>query len=139
MHFSLPRTYTRLRDEQCSHYDYYCRQFESLIKEGRVVVKKGLSWDMLAQLPDHSIDYVYVDADHSYPSVAKETSVLKHKMKPGGIIQFNDYTFMDQNALVPFGVPRAVHEFMVAEHYEMLYFCLHPQGFYDVVVRKLVD
>ena len=128
---------THLKDNQCSHFDYYCKQFEEPIKEGKMKVYKGLSWDMLAQLPDYSIDYLYIDADHTYESVAKEISVLKNKIKPQGIIQFNDYTLFDQNALMPFGVPKAVHEFMMEEQYEMLYFCLHPQGFYDVVVQKL--
>ena len=128
---------THLKDNRCSHYEYYCRQFDAPIREGNMKVLKGLSWDRLSELPDRSIDYLYLDADHSYGSVAKEIKVLKHKMKPQGIIQFNDYTLLDQNALIPYGVPKAVHEFMVEENYEMLYFCLHPQGFYDVVVRKL--
>jgi hypothetical protein len=126
-----------LKDQQCSHYDYYNSQFREYIKEGKMILKKGLSWEMLKQLPDDSIDYIYVDADHSYESVSKEIYVLKSKMKTQGIIQFNDYTYFDQNALLPYGVPKAVHEFMIQENYEMLYLCLHPQGFYDVVVRKL--
>jgi hypothetical protein len=125
-----------LQEQQCSHHEYYNRQFAALLNQGRFIIKKGLSWKMLEQLPDHSIDYIYIDADHSYDSVSKETAVLKSKVKANTIVHFNDYTYFDQNALLPYGVPRAVHEFMLAEHYEMLYLCLHAQGFYDVVLRK---
>ena len=92
---------------------------------------------MLAQLPDRSVDYAYVDADHSYDSVRRDCAALKQKMKPGGILQFNDYTCFNQRGLVPCGVPRAVHEFMIENDYEMLYLCLQLRGYHDVVVRKL--
>jgi methyltransferase family protein len=126
-----------LEDNRCTHYDYYTAQFRKYIQEGRMTVQKGLSWEMIAALPDHSIDYMYVDADHSYASVAKEARALSSKMKPDGIVQFNDYSHFDQDALLAYGVPKAVHEFMIRENYEMLYFCLHPHGFYDVVLKKV--
>jgi hypothetical protein len=126
-----------LKDNGCSHYDYYTGRFREPIQAGRMIVKKGLSWEMLEQLPDQSVDYMYVDADHSYSSVAKEVVALRSKIKPGGIVQFNDYTHFDHDAMVAYGVPRAVHEFMERENYEMLWLCLHPQGFYDVVLRKI--
>lgn len=125
-----------LQELHCSHHEYYTRQFSEPIQSGKMLVKKGLSWDMLEQLPDNSIDYIYVDADHSYDSVSKEIAILKSKVKPQAIIHFNDYTYFDQNALMPYGVPKAVHEFMLLEKYELLYLCLHSQGFYDVVLRK---
>ena len=126
-----------LKDNGCSHYDYYTGKFREPIQTGRMIVRKGLSWEMLEQLPDQSVDYIYVDADHSYASVAKEIDALRSKIKPGGIVQFNDYTYFDHDAMVAYGVPRAVHEFMERENYEMLWLCLHPQGFYDVVLRKM--
>jgi methyltransferase family protein len=125
-----------LKDNRCNHYDYYCSQFRERIADGSMVVRKGLSWEMIATLPDNSVDYMYVDADHSYQSVFKEIKALKTKMKPGGLVQFNDYTFFNSNTMEAYGVPAAVHEFMVEENYEMLYLCLHPDGFYDVVIRK---
>jgi hypothetical protein len=125
-----------LKEQQCTHYDYYTRKFSPYIQEGKMTIKKGLSWEMLDQLPDQSVDYIYIDADHSYASVAREIGALKPKMKPQGIVHFNDYTYFDSDAMTAYGVPRAVHELMHRDGYEMLYLCLHPRGFYDVVVRK---
>lgn len=127
---------TTLADKNISHQQHYRELFIDHINSGRMELRKGLSWDMLAELPDESIDYIYVDADHSYDAVVKDIQALTPKMKKNGIIQFNDYTRFDQYALMPYGVPNAVHEFMIANDYEMLWLCLHPMGFYDVVVRK---
>ena len=125
-----------LEEQNCTHFEYYRKKFRTWIDQGTMTCRQGLSWELLAQMPDHSIDYLYVDADHSYASVRKEIDAFKSKIREGGLVQFNDYTYFDQNALVPYGVPKAVHEFMEEENFEMLYLCLHPQGFYDVVVRK---
>jgi hypothetical protein len=125
-----------LRDAGSSHHDFYMHKFGEPIATGRMIVKKGLSWELIEQLPDRSVDYMYIDADHSYASVSRETRALCSKMRPGGFVQFNDYTHFDQNAMLSYGVPKAVHEFMEKEDYEMLWLCLHPQGFYDVVLRK---
>ena len=125
-----------LKDNHCSHYDYYTGKFREQIQQGKMIVKQGMSWEMLEQLPDQSVDYMYVDADHSYASVARDVKALRSKIKPEGIVQFNDYTWFDYDAMIAYGVPRAVHEFMEQENYEMLWLCLHPQGFYDVVLKK---
>jgi hypothetical protein len=126
-----------LRDNQCTHLEYFTRRFQSSIKDGQMEVKKGLSWDMLGQLRDKSVDYIYIDADHHYASVNKEIEALRSKMKPDGIVHFNDYTYFDFDAMTAYGVPAAVHAFMRQDNYEMLYLCLHPKGFYDVVLKKV--
>lgn len=128
---------TVLREQGVSHYDYYAGQFRSYVEAGKMTIKKGLSWEMLAELPDNSVDYMYIDADHSYQAVAREARALAPKMKENGIVTFNDYTYFNYNTMEGYGVPAVVHEFMREQHYEMLYLCLHPQGFYDVVLRRM--
>lgn len=125
-----------LKDRGCSHYEYYQSEFRDYTEKGTFQIKQGMSWDMIEALPDHSVDYMYVDADHSYLAVSQEIRALKSKMKEDGIIQFNDYTYFNSNTMEAYGVPKAVHELMAEENYEMLYLCLHPQGFYDVVLKK---
>lgn len=131
-----PWQQTIIKDSKVSHLDFYKNKFSNDIATGRVEVYAGLSWEVLAKLPDNSLDYLYLDAGHSYEEVIKDIEQLKKKMKEKGIIQFNDYTLLDAFAFVPYGVPKAVNEFMLQENYEVLYLCLHPQFFCDVVVRK---
>lgn len=131
-----PWKQTILKDSGLSHFDFYKKRFEKEIAEGKIEMHKGLSWDCLAQLPDQSLDYLYLDAGHSYEEVVKDIQQVRRKIKYTGIIQFNDYTLFDAFAFVPYGVPKAVHEFMLEENYEVLYLCLHRQFFCDLVVRK---
>jgi len=131
-----PWKQTILKDNGLSHLDYYKKRFQKEIKQQQMEIMAGLSWEMLSQLPDKSLDYVYVDAGHSYEEVVKDIEQIKKKIKDSGIIQFNDYTLFDAFAFIPYGVPKAVHEFMLAENYELLCLCLHRQFFCDVIVRK---
>lgn len=126
-----------LDDIQTSqHYKYYQSKYLNNINEGNFEMMRGYSWEEIDKLPDNSVDYIYVDADHSYNSVIKDIEALKNKVKQDGIIQFNDYTCFDIYSLQPYGVYKAVNEFLIRENYEILYLCFEKFGFYDVVVKK---
>lgn len=129
-----PWRQTRLATSGLTHEEWYKQRMAVFEEKNVVEIRKGMSWNCIAQLPNESLDFAYVDADHSYASVMKDGHALISKMKKGGLIQFNDYTFFDYNALQPFGVPKAVHELMMQYNLRMQYLCLHPEGFYDVGV-----
>ena len=42
------------------------------------------------QYADHSLDFVYIDADHSYASVVEDITAWKNKVKQGGFIAGHD-------------------------------------------------
>lgn len=52
---------------------------------------------------DGSVDFVYVDASHTFEAVAKDLDAWWPKLKPGGVIAGDDWQFT--------GVARAVTEF----------------------------
>jgi hypothetical protein len=131
-----PWNQTFLKDNNVTHLEFYRNKFQKEIETGILETKQGLSWEVLEQLPNKSLDYIYVDADHSYESVVKDIEQVKRKIRDDGIIQFNDYTLFDPLDFISYGVPRAVHEFMIAENYELLFLCLNGKFFSDVVVRK---
>ena len=134
-----PWNQTILKESKMTHLAYYQSKFQQEIGKGQLEIYPGLSWEMLSKLPDKSIDYLYLDAGHSYADVTKDIEQVVRKIKDTGIIQFNDYILFDSFAFVPYGVPKAVHEFMLKENYELLYLCLHRQFFCDVVVRRKVE
>lgn len=120
------------------HYRFYKNKFKNEIESGKVRMIRGYSWDGINELPDASVDYFYIDADHSYNSVVKDIAAAKKKLKPGGLIQFNDYTCVDIYDLQAYGVYKAVNEFLIAENFEIIYLCLEKYGFHDLVVRKKI-
>ena len=79
-----------------SHEMFFKNRFKKEIESGILEIKKGYSWNMLNEIDKKSIDFIYVDADHSYISVVKDINALKDKIKDDGIIQFNDYAHVIQ-------------------------------------------
>jgi hypothetical protein len=66
-----------------------------------------------AQIPDRSLDFVYIDARHDYASVLEDIGVWFPKVAPGGVLAGHDYV----DGHLPegiFGVRSAVDEFFGA-------------------------
>ena len=57
---------------------------------GRLI--QGDSADMAAHFADGSLDYVFIDADHSYAAVSRDIDAWRPKVKPGGILAGHDFT-----------------------------------------------
>ena len=51
----------------------------------------GNSWDMAAMYSNKSLDFVFIDADHSYESVAKDIDAWRSKVKQGGFLAGHDF------------------------------------------------
>lgn len=57
---------------------------------GRLRVLKGLSWEVAKNVPDQSLDFAFIDADHTEPSVRKDIEAWRPKIKPGGMLMGHD-------------------------------------------------
>lgn len=119
-----------------SQLGFYREKFKNEISTGKMEVHSGYSWETLAAFPDHFFDFIYVDADHTYEAVKKDLEQAHRKIKPGGLIQLNDYTVYDAVNMQPYGVQKAANEFMLQEGYEMIFYALNNLGFDDIIIRK---
>mgnify|MGYP001034683925 CR=1 FL=1 len=45
-----------------------------------------------AQIPDDSLDFIYIDGDHTFDGVCKDFDIFYSKIKPYGFIYGDDYT-----------------------------------------------
>jgi len=70
--------------------------------KNRLIVLKGDSEKMAEKVPDGTLDFVFIDADHRYPAVVKDLAAWTPKLKAGGILCGHDIHFE--------GVKRAVDE-----------------------------
>ncbi len=80
------------------------RTFERTVLDvfpGRVRVLKLMSCDAAVRVSDGTLDFVFIDANHSYPSVRGDILVWEPKLRQGGIMFGHDYSN---------GVARAVNE-----------------------------
>ncbi len=69
--------------------------------------KEAAEW-----IADESLDFVFIDSDHSYEAVKEDINLWTPKVRKGGIVSGHDYY---QGKLGTMGVIKAVDEY-VAEH-----------------------
>ena len=55
-----------------------------------VTLLRGLSWEMADRIDRHSLDIVFIDADHRYSSVMKDIEAWLPTVKRGGILCGHD-------------------------------------------------
>lgn len=92
--------------EQKWHDDNYKSVLEKISdNEGKVVILKGFSYKMAANIPDDSLGLVYVDGDHTYDGARADIDYYWGKLVDGGIMAFHD-------AVNPaYGIRAAINDF----------------------------
>ena len=62
------------------------------------------------RLAGTTFDWVYIDGDHSYEAVRDDLQAWAPRIRPGGVLAGDDYTWQDEHGTYP--VRRAVEEFV---------------------------
>ena len=57
----------------------------------RVEVLRGVTWEQAKNVPDASLDLLYLDACHAYSCVYKDLTTWLPKVKANGIVAGHDY------------------------------------------------
>jgi hypothetical protein len=78
-------------------------------KDSRVVIMREFSDQAVNKFEDESLDWVYIDANHSYEAAKEDIALWWPKVKKGGILSGHDYAVRES-----FGVVQAVNEFLIA-------------------------
>lgn len=95
--------------------DEFNRIYKGLVEEfkGMPFVKfdRAFSVDAAARVPDGSLDYVYIDANHAYEYVYQDINAWYPKVKKGGWLCGHDYDPNPDGQGWP-GVKKAVHQFL---------------------------
>lgn len=76
----------------------------------RARIIKDFSVRGMAQIPDASLDFGFIDADHSYEGCKPDLETLWPKIKPGGFASGHDYNHSRERS-GQWGVKKAVDEF----------------------------
>jgi len=78
-----------IRTEQLQQA-HYAEAMERLKKHNVTIIKKT-SMEAIRDIPDGSLDFVYIDADHLFESVMLDIIHWSHKVRAGGIVSGHDY------------------------------------------------
>lgn len=62
----------------------------------KVVLLKGYSIEMAKQIPDETLDWVYIDARHDYKGCLEDIEAYWPKLKSKGIMSGHDYMSADE-------------------------------------------
>jgi predicted O-methyltransferase YrrM len=76
----------------------------------RRIVIQDTSFNAAEWIADWSLDFVFIDAVHTYEFIKRDLELYYPKVKPGGLFSGHDYC-SQQNRTKLFGVKRAVNEF----------------------------
>lgn len=85
-----------------ARYEGYARERLAPFGSQSIMIKKT-SVDAAPSVPDGSLDFVFIDAQHTYEACKEDIETWFPKVRPGGLITGHDYRWD--------GVNRAVHEF----------------------------
>jgi hypothetical protein len=117
-----------------THIQFYRDRFAT--RGGQVEIIEGLSQDSIPKLTNGTFDLIYIDAGHDYDSVKKDALCASMKLKPDGLLVFNDYIMMDHTGCIPYGVVPAVNELVVGGSWQVVGFALQQHMFCDIALRR---
>jgi hypothetical protein len=122
------------RFQGLTHREFYQRRFSD--HGSKVRCEEGDSCQGLSRYPDRTFDMIYVDAGHDYESVKEDADLSKQKIKPDGILLFNDYIKYSHYDDSYYGVIPVVNDLVVNQGFEVVGFALQPDMYCDIAIRR---
>jgi len=118
--------YKDVRNERFDPYDYQLMEENLAEYADRCHVIKHLSVEAAKFVPNE-LDFVYIDANHSYASVKQDIKTWFEKIRKGGILAGHDFM-----SLRHLGVTQAVLEFAFKRQLDVFVIpALKNGGLYD--------
>jgi Methyltransferase domain len=117
-----------------THLDFYQSEMAPLSTE--TVIHAGPSQQTLPAVPDRLFDMIYVDAQHTFNEVKADAILAERKLKPGGILVFNDYVMHDLFQKVDYGIVPVVNHMVVNHGWRVIGFALEKHMFCDIAIAR---
>lgn len=111
--------------------------FKKEIESSQVEIKRGYSTTELPKIPDFTLDWIYIDTDHSYQTTKDELHIASKKVKENGIISGHDFTVGYWAGGVKYGVIEAVYEFCTEQNWELIFLTNEPNDHRSFAIRKI--
>jgi Methyltransferase domain len=117
-----------------THLEYYRQRLSA--SKAEILCEAGESWECLSRYPDQSFDMIYVDAGHDFESVKRDAEIAQQKIKPSGILIFNDYIKYSHFDDSFYGIIPAVNNLVANNGFEVVGFALQPDMYCDIAIRR---
>ena len=111
--------------------------FAELKQYQNVEMVESSSLEFLRSCDSGSLDWVYIDTDHSYELTLNELKESARVVKEEGLICGHDYTMIASSGIRQYGVVPAVHEFCLAFNYRMVYLTHESNRHLSFALKKM--
>ena len=81
------------------HNKAYNEAKEKLSKYNTEIIRKK-SIEASFEIPDNSLDFVFIDGDHHFDFVMTDIIIWSRKVRKGGIVALHDFTFFHNSGIV---------------------------------------
>jgi len=128
------------RNDSCYDQNELERQYtrfqKSVVDKPFVQIVRKYSFDAVKDFPDEYFDFIFIDADHTYPGISRDIVDWYPKVKKGGVLLGHDYadrrTRAKNGKIIKFGVIQAVDEF-VKKNNIINFFVLKPNPMWGII------
>ncbi len=121
-----------------THREWYEARFAEQMQTGKLKTYEGDSSARMAEQPDAFFDLIYIDGDHTLRGAMRDAMVAMKKIKPSGMIIFNDYIMWSKHAggVTSYGVVQAANELCAEHGWRFHSFALQGAMYCDVALVR---
>lgn len=112
------------------------KRFSKEITDGRVIINRGRSIEVLHEFPDDYLDWVYIDSDHTYPTTIDELNICHQKVKGTGYIMGHDFCLGNVVKGKIYGVIQACAQFCVQRDWGYRYITIESGGHFSFCLAR---
>jgi hypothetical protein len=116
-----------------THRQWYEARFCREIDAGRLRIFEGDGAEQISKSAGPFYDVIYIDADHTEPAVQRDVDASIRRLKPSGLLVFNDYVRFDRygNTL---GVMPVANDLCRNHGWRVEYVALEKEGHLDIAL-----
>jgi hypothetical protein len=93
-----------------------------------VTFVRANSMDAVRDVPDESLDFVFIDANHTFDYVMQDIIEWSKKVRPGGMVSGHDYFRCRNFGVVPavdvYTREHLIHQWFITDEHKPSYFWL---------------
>lgn len=101
----------------------------------RATIIRADSFDAVRDVPDESLDFVYIDGDHTFDFVMTDIIWWSKKVRYGGMVSGHDYYRFRRGGVVPavdaYTQQHGISEWFLTDERTPSYFWMREQSFVD--------
>lgn len=112
-------------------------RFAEEIESGRVIVKRALSADALREFAPGTLDWVYIDTNHTYETTLEELALCDSILGNEGRIAGHDFCTGNVIDAIPYGVVEAVTKFCKDASWRFEYLTVESRGHFSFCLKRL--